>query len=71
MTTKKYDFSNDVEMEEILKVKNNIKILKTKVKNAANKINKKPEEIKIMAVIKTVNPILVNVAIKEGIFLFI
>ncbi len=69
MTTKKYDFSNDVEMEEILKVKNNIKILKTKVKNAANKINKKPEEIKIMAVIKTVNPILVNVAIKEGIFL--
>ena len=71
MITKKYDFSNDVEMEEILKVKNNIKILKTKVENAANKINKKPEEIKIMAVIKTVNPILVNVAIKEGIFLFI
>ena len=69
MTTKKYDFSNDVEMEEILKVKNNIKILKTKVENAANKIKKKPEEIKIMAVIKTVNPILVNVAIKEGIFL--
>ena len=69
MTTKKYDFSNDVEMEEILKVKNNIKILKTKVENAANKINKKPEEIKIMAVTKTVNPILVNVAIKEGIFL--
>ena len=62
MTTKKYDFSNDVEMEEILK---------TKVENAANKINKKPEEIKIMAVIKTVNPILMNVAIKEGIFLFI
>ena len=71
MTTKKYDFSNDVEMEEILKVKNNIKILKTKVENAANKINKKPEEIKIMAVTKTVNPILVNVSIKEGIFLFI
>ena len=71
MTTKKYDFSNDVEMEEILKVKNNIKILKTKVENAANKINKKPEEIKIMAVIKTINPILMNVAIKEGIFLFI
>ena len=69
MTTKKYDFSNDVEMEEILKVKNNIKILKTKVENAANEINKKPEEIKIMAVTKTVNPILVNVAIKEGIFL--
>lgn len=50
-------------------VRENIKQIKQNVKTAAEKSGRKFEDIKIMAVTKTVLPELVNVAINEGITL--
>ncbi len=50
-------------------VRENIKRIKQNVKVAAEKSGRRFEDIKIMAVTKTVSPELVNVAINEGITL--
>ena len=50
-------------------VRENIKQIKQNIKDAAERSGRKFEDIKIMAVTKTVLPELVNVAINEGITL--
>ena len=48
-------------------VKNNVKEILETAKNSAIKSNRSPEEVRVMAVTKTVDPELVNVAIDCGI----
>lgn len=55
------------EFEKEEKIKENIKIIKEKIKNASKKANRNFEEIKLMAVTKTVDPKFVNIAIKNGV----
>ncbi len=55
------------EFEKEKKIIENIKIIKEKIKNASKKANRNFEEIKLMAVTKTVNPKYVNVAIENGV----
>ena len=55
------------ELEYKNKIKNNIKLIKQKIENAAKKINRNLKDIKFMAVTKNVDPKYVNFAIQEGI----
>ena len=55
------------EFEKEKKIIENIKIIKEKIKNASKKANRNFEEIKLMAVTKTVNPKYVNIAIENGV----
>ena len=55
------------EFEKEKKIIENIKIIKEKIKNASKKANRNFEEIKLMAVTKTVSPKYVNVAIENGV----
>ena len=55
------------EFEQEKKIVENIKLIKEKIKNASKKANRNFEEIKLMAVTKTVSPKYVNIAIENGI----
>lgn len=59
MTTKEFDKEQ--------KIIENVKVIKEKIKNASKKANRNFEEIKLMAVTKTINPKYVNIAIKNGV----
>ena len=45
----------------------NLKIIRENIKKAAEKSGRNPEDIRLMAVTKTVSPELVNVAIENGV----
>lgn len=58
-----------LENKQVIEVRENIKDIRHRIAEAACKSGRAPEEIKIMAVTKTVDPRLINVAVAEGITL--
>ncbi|MGI6772645.1 MAG: YggS family pyridoxal phosphate-dependent enzyme [Clostridiales bacterium] len=48
-------------------IEENYKVIKDKIEKAAGEVNRNPDEIRLMAVTKTVEPIYINHAIKLGI----
>ena len=56
---------NSSENTRFISISENIKIIKNEMSEAAIKSGRKPEDVKLMAVTKTVAPIFINWAIEE------
>ena len=53
--------------ERFKNIEHNITVIKGKIASAAEEAGRNPDEIKLMAVTKTVEPVLINHAIECGI----
>ncbi len=56
---------NSSDDSRFISISENIKVIKNEINEAAIKSGRKPEDVRLMAVTKTVNPIYINYAIEE------